>query len=117
MLEDLKKCSKCKNYLDKSNFHKGQYSCKQCFSKRQQIYQEQKRQAKEWPIKECKSCKKSFRPYNNSQNYCKNPCTSKPRLTIEEANKAWVLRSEADSKRKNKYRKDHFFDCGQMRII
>lgn len=68
------------------------------------------------PPKECKKCKKMFHPYNNSQNYCKNPCTSKPRLTIKEMNENWALRTEEDHRKQYKSCKENF-NFGQTRVI
>lgn len=63
---------------------------------------------KTWPRKECKICKKMFQPFNNSQNYCKNPCKCKPRLTIREMNEAWALRTQEDKKKQYKNSKENF---------
>ncbi len=101
MLEgiDLKKCSKCKNYLDRNKFHSGQYSCKECFAKQQKKYRDEKRSQIKYDYKECKQCKKHFLARNNSQNYCHNPCAAKKAMTIEESNASWAKRAEAKEKK------------------
>lgn len=48
----------------------------------------------------CEKCKKSYQPINGNQRFCQNPCTLRvKKLTIEEANKAWLSRKEDGRKR------------------
>lgn len=74
------------------------------------------KEKKIWPKKSCKSCKKMFQPFNNSQNYCKNPCGPKPRLTIAESNALWALRDEDYYNNRKKRCKDNFIQ-GTTRIL
>lgn len=69
-----------------------------------------------WSERICKKCNKIFKPYNNTQTMCKNPCRSPRHLTIEEANLAWVNRTEDDIKRRYKHCKNNFIR-GDVRII
>ncbi len=48
----------------------------------------------------CDKCKKSYKPINGNQRLCQEPCTMKvKKLTIEEANKAWLARDQDRRKR------------------
>lgn len=74
------------------------------------------KEKKVWPLRECKICKRTFKPKNNSQTHCKNPCSSKKTLTIAESNAVWLSRTEEDRKRRFKNGKENFHR-GQTRII
>lgn len=44
-------------------------------------------------IKKCKKCGNGFVPTNRIQIFCRNPCVTPSRKTIEEQNKAWVKKN------------------------
>lgn len=55
-----------------------------------------------WELKQCDKCRKTFKPYNNKQRLCQNPCTlSAKARTNEEANNAWVIDKKKSQRAKH----------------
>lgn len=59
--------------------------------------------AKDWKPLKCEKCQKTFLPYSSKQKLCQNPCTTKgKRMTIAEANQAWLNTAEKKPKCKKR---------------
>lgn len=110
MLENLKRCSKCKEYKKKIEFYVGHYSCKECDAVYQKKKSEQRK--KEFPMRKCRDCDNYFQPVNAIQRLCQNPCKTKP-TSIAESNAAWLQR---DLNKMNRQRSNNF-NQGQLRIF
>jgi len=41
----------------------------------------------------CVQCGERYIPKSNTQKLCQNPCRSRNKLTIEQANEAWINRT------------------------
>lgn len=74
------------------------------------------KEKKQWPIRECYECKKSFSPIASNQKHCLNPCRSEKRYSIEQANAEWLKRDENYYERRARKNRNNFYN-GQIRCV